>query len=93
VHVIASWCAAIDRTVFDGILHGAARWTVDVAHWGRRFDESVVDGLVNRTGDTIFAVGRSLRRVQTGQLRQYVMFIAVGVIALFMLMFAFFPRA
>ena len=92
VHVVARWCATFDRVVLDGILHGASRLTIDVSQFDRKFDEGVVDGLVNFVGDVVFATGRSLRTVQTGRLRQYVMFIAVGVVALFVLLFAFFPK-
>jgi len=92
VHVVASWFAAFDRIVLDGILHGSAKAAIDVSKWDRRFDESVIDGMVNLVGDATFAIGRSLRNVQTGQLRQYVMFIAVGVLMLFVLLFAFFPK-
>ena len=92
VHIVAGWCVAIDRNVFDEFLHRVCRVTVDVSRWDRRVDESMVDGFVNLVGDTIFAVGRSLRRVQTGFLRQYIMFIAVGVLTLFVLVFSLFPK-
>ena len=36
-------------------------------------------------------VSRLLQAVQTGRLRQYVMFIALGVVTLFVLIFALFP--
>ena len=90
--VVAGWCAAFDRVVLDGILHSAARITVDVSRLDRRFDERIVDGTVNLVGNVVFAIGRSMRVVQTGRLRQYVMFIAVGVVTLFVLLFAFFPK-
>ncbi|MFQ5731423.1 MAG: NADH-quinone oxidoreductase subunit L [Planctomycetaceae bacterium] len=92
VRIVAGWCAWIDRRVIDEILHGASRITVDVSRWDRKFDEGVVDGLVNLTGNVVFSVGRGLRAVQTGKLRQYVMFIAVGVLTLFLLLFTFFPQ-
>ena len=92
VHVVASWCQAFDRKVLDGILHGASHLTVAVARWDRLFDEAVVDRLVNIVGSVTFGVGSSLRHIQTGRLRQYVMFIALGVVSLFILVFAFFPR-
>ncbi len=92
VHVIARWCTLFDKTVLDGFLHLCARATVAVANWDRMFDEKVVDGLVNLLGDGTFRVGRSLQHVQTGQLRNYIMFIALGVIGLFMLLFITFPR-
>jgi NADH-quinone oxidoreductase subunit L len=92
VHIVASWCAWIDRSVFDGFLHRSCRTAVDVSRWDRKFDEGVVDGMVNLVGNVTFSVGRKLRSVQTGKLRQYVMFIALGVLTLFVLLFAFFPQ-
>jgi len=91
VHIVASWCAWVDRRLFDGFLHGTCRVTVDASRWDRKFDEGVVDELMNLVGNVIFAVGRTLRGVQTGKLRQYVMFIAVGVLTIFVLLFALFP--
>ena len=91
--VVAGWCAATDRVVFDGILHGACRVAVNVSKWDRLFDEGIVDGLVNLVGNVVYSVGRSLRVIQTGRLRQYIMFIAVGVLTLFVLLFAFFPKS
>ena len=92
VHVVAGWIVAFDRRVLDGFLHAVVRSSIDVSAWDRRFDEGVIDGAVNLVGNVINAIGRSLRVVQTGRLRQYVMFIALGVVTLFVLMFAFFPR-
>ena len=91
VHVVAAWCAAIDRRCIDGLLHWITRSTVDVSRWDRRFDEGVIDGLVDWIGNVTFSAGRWLRHVQTGMLRQYVMFIALGVLALFALLFVMFP--
>ena len=79
VLVVSQWFAAFDRQVIDGFLHSLSSATVDVSRLDRRFDESVIDGLVNAIGDAIFATGRALRVVQTGRLRQYVMFIAIAV--------------
>ena len=83
VHVISAWCSAFDRVVLDPILHTAASLTVYVSKWDRRFDETMVDGLVNLVGSVTYAVGASLTVVQTGRLRQYVMWIVVGVVVLF----------
>jgi NADH-quinone oxidoreductase subunit L len=92
VHVIASWCVTFDKLVLDGILHGAARMTIIAAKWDRLFDETFVDGIVNAVGTVTYAVGNSLKVVQTGRLRQYVMWIAVGVIVLFGALFTTIPR-
>jgi len=90
-HIVGQFCAWFDRTVFDGILHGLAKSAVVVSRWDRVFDESVVDGFVNLIGNSTFSFGQSLRAVQTGRLRQYVMFIVVGVVVLFAILFTTFP--
>lgn len=92
VHVVAGWCAWADREVIDRILHGSVRSALDVSRWDRKFDEGVIDGLVNLVGSVVFNIGRAFRGLQTGRLRQYVMFIAVGVLTLFVLLFTFLPK-
>lgn len=92
VHQVARFFAWIDRTLIDGIVHFAARLTVLASRWDRLFDELFIDGLVNLVGRATFSVGRSFHVVQTGRLRQYVMFIVVGVVALFAVLFTTFPR-
>lgn len=90
-HKVAAFCAWIDRVIFDNILHGAAKLVVLVSKWDRIFDENVIDGFVNLIGSATQSFGRSLRNVQTGRLRQYVMFIVLGVVILFAVVFTTFP--
>ena len=92
MHQVAAFCAWIDRTIIDSVLHGSAKLMVLVSQWDRMIDESLIDGLVNLSARATFSVGRSLRVVQTGHLRQYVMFIVVGVVVLFAVLFATFPK-
>ena len=92
VRVVAGWFAAFDRIVLDGILHGAARVTIDVSTWDKRFDETIIDGFVNLLGSATYSAGSNLRRLQTGILRQYITFIAVSVVVLFGLTFFLFPN-
>ncbi|HUG92429.1 MAG TPA: NADH-quinone oxidoreductase subunit L [Planctomycetaceae bacterium] len=92
VHRVAAWCAWIDRAIIDGFLHWCSRTAVRLARWNRQLDDRGVDRLVNVVGDAVFATGRSLRRVQTGLLRQYIVFIALGVVSLFVLAFVLFPK-
>lgn len=92
VHVVSAWCAGFDKRVLDGILHASASVTVLFSKWDRLFDETMVDGLVNLVGNVTHSVGVSLRVVQTGRLRQYVMWIAVGVVVLFGLLFTSLPK-
>lgn len=86
---IAAWC---DQKLLDGFLHGFSRFVVSVARAERFVDERIVDGLVNWLADTTYALGQSLRMVQTGQLRQYVVALAVAAVALFALAMLLLPR-
>lgn len=91
-HSVARWCQGFDKVVLDGILHGASSLMVLISTWDRWFDERMVDGLVNLVGQVTGQAGRSLRVIQTGQLRQYVMWIAVGVVVLFAALFTTLPK-
>ena len=92
VHVVSAWCVGFDKRVLDPILHTAASMTVLASKWDRLFDETFVDGLVNLVGNVTFNMGSSLKVIQTGRLRQYVMWIAVGVIVLFGALFTTIPK-
>jgi len=88
---VATWASAVDKYVFDGFLHAASRVTVNVSNLDRRFDEAVIDGLVNLVGNVTYRTGRMLKVVQTGSMRNYVAFIAVGLLGIFVLLLALFP--
>ncbi|MFM9965850.1 MAG: NADH-quinone oxidoreductase subunit L [Planctomycetaceae bacterium] len=91
-HVVAKFAAAIDKLVFDEILHTFVRMGIVVSKWDKKFDEGVIDGIVNLMGNSTHSLGLSLRNVQTGRIRQYVTFIAVSVVTLFVLLFALYPK-
>ena len=44
-----------------------------------------MDGVVNATAKATWSTGLKLRGLQTGHLRQYVVFIVLGTVALFVL--------
>jgi proton-translocating NADH-quinone oxidoreductase chain L len=92
-HIVGRWCAGFDKNVLDWVLHSAAKTAIWIGTVDKKFDEKIVDGLVNVVGNVTRSVGMSLTVFQTGQLRQYVMFIAISVVALFALLFAFMPKA
>ena len=82
--VIGAFVSAIDKNIFDTIIHFSARATKRVANiWTRIADGIVIDGFVDWLGHSVYRVGTSLRRVQTGNLRQYVLFIVIGAVAIF----------
>ncbi|MFV1965556.1 MAG: NADH-quinone oxidoreductase subunit L [Pirellulaceae bacterium] len=86
VHWLAARIASVDRNWIDRFVDGLARTTRWLAvTWEWVADQIVVDGLVDGVAARTYALGRSLRNVQTGRIRQYVMFIVIGAVALFVL--------
>jgi NADH-quinone oxidoreductase subunit L len=83
-HLISKFISKIDLGLIDGIIHGLAALCrgaskiVDVV-----FDRTIVDGTANGLARGTWDTGLWLRKIQTGSLRQYVMFIALGTILLF----------
>ncbi len=84
--------STFDRRWIDGFIDGLARCTVGFT---RAFDfivdRTFVDGPINLFARWTYSFGRSLREIQTGRLRQYVLFIVVATVAIFVLLsfFAF----
>jgi NADH-quinone oxidoreductase subunit L len=75
----------VDRGLIDKLIDGiawAARQLAGIDAW---IDRTIVDGLVNATANATWNTGLRLRSLQTGRLRQYVVFIVLGTVALFVL--------
>jgi NADH-quinone oxidoreductase subunit L len=77
--------AKLDTQGIDALADGAARLVAGVAHLDDWIDRLFVDGLVNLTARWTYAAGLRLRAVQTGNVRQYVMLAALGMVVLFIL--------
>ena len=76
--------AALDLRWIDGLVHALANAVKSIsATWEAVVDRGLVDGTINKFADLTFSLGLSLRSVQTGKLRQYVLFIVVGTVAVF----------
>jgi len=75
--------ADIDKKVIDWFVDGLARWTRMIAVADDIIDRYLVDGLVNWVARWTHSAGITLRSVQTGSLRQYVMFIVLGTVLFF----------
>jgi NADH-quinone oxidoreductase subunit L len=86
---ISNWVALLDRQGIDGVAHGAARLVAATARLDDFVDRLFVDGLIEHTARWTYALGLRLRALQTGNLRQYVMLIAVGTVAMFLLASAY----
>ena len=55
----------------------------------QQFDTYGVDGAVNGVANTTIAGGRAIRRMQTGQLQLYGLFIGIGVLAIILCLYFF----
>lgn len=82
VHAMAGFCSRFDREQIDRLLNGMASGVVSAAKFDDLIDRNIVDGFVNKVAAWTWAVGLWLRNLQTGRLRQYVVFLAVGTVAL-----------
>jgi proton-translocating NADH-quinone oxidoreductase chain L len=82
---IAQGAAAVDRNVIDWLADNLARSVQLVSVFDDWIDRTFVDGLVNGIAAWTYWAGLGLRTVQTGRLRQYVMLVAVGTVALFVI--------
>lgn len=82
--VISGMISWFDRNVIDAIIHGIAALCKGISKiFDVVLDNQIVNGLVDGLAKGTWDAGLSLRKLQTGSLRQYVMFIAVGTILLF----------
>ncbi|MBN1393504.1 MAG: NADH-quinone oxidoreductase subunit L [Pirellulales bacterium] len=82
---ISDWVAAIDKYVIDYLADGSAKVTVIVSRADDWIDRIFVDSAVDLTARWTYSLGIQLRRLQTGNVRQYVMWLAVGLVAMFVL--------
>ncbi len=78
---------AFDWNIIDGIVDGVAYWTARLATADGRFDFWVIDGIVNLVGEVTYWCGERLRWLQTGRIRQYIVFLVVGTVAALALLF------
>ena len=82
---IASLASGIDRGLIDKLIDGVAWSARRLAGFDAWIDRTIVDGVVNATAKATWSTGLKLRGLQTGHLRQYVVFIVLGTVALFVL--------
>jgi len=83
---VSQWIAGCDKLGIDRLVDGMAWGVGAVARLDEWIDHTFVDGLVNGIARVTYAVGMRLRAVQSGNLRQYVMWLAVGTVALFLIL-------
>jgi NADH-quinone oxidoreductase subunit L len=72
---------AVDRTVVDGAVNGAAKVTVVGSWFSGLTDRSVVDGVVNLVGWIVQESSLAFRRFQTGLVQNYALLMLFGIFA------------
>ena len=77
-----SW--KFDQWIIDGIVNGAS-WLTKALAWVTRYctEPFVVDGAVNGASYVVDLTARVLRRLQTGVVSNYMLFVAMGLFGLF----------
>ena len=85
-HWISGVISNFDRLCIDWFLNKLAWLVKTFSVISERIgDRTIVDGSVNKLAEYTYNSGLKLRSVQTGSLRQYVMFIGAGTVAVFAL--------
>jgi NADH-quinone oxidoreductase subunit L len=77
--------AEFDKKVIDRFIDSLALSARMVSHVDDLIDRYIVDGFVNVAARWIYGVGEWFHNAQTGKIRQYVMFIVIATVALFVL--------
>jgi len=72
---------AVDRNVVDGVVNGSGWLTIVSAWFSGLTDKSVVDGVVNLVGRICEAGSFWFRKLQTGLVQNYAMWMLVGIFA------------
>jgi NADH-quinone oxidoreductase subunit L len=78
--LLASFWAAFDQYIIDGIVNGSAALTRFVSWFNGLFDQYIIDGIVNAIANIIFWTGNRLRRVQTGNINSYLYGILIAIV-------------
>jgi len=85
-HVVSRLAASFDRRWIDWFVDGLANCVrVFAVFFEKLSDQTLIDGSVNLLAKWTYATGLSLRSLQTGSLRQYVMFIVIATVTIFLL--------
>ena len=83
---ISGWVAAIDQNGIDWLADHAAWSVTALARVDDWIDRTFIDAPVDLIAQWTHSLGMELRVLQSGSIRQYVLWLAAGVVGLFVLM-------
>ena len=76
---VLSW---FDQKIVDGAVNGSASVTRFISRMSGWFDSNIVDGMVNMTAFVSGFVGLSFKKLQTGKVQTYIVFVIFSIIIL-----------
>jgi NADH-quinone oxidoreductase subunit L len=71
-----------DATIIDGIVNGSGWATKRFSSLSGKFDLGIIDGAVNGIAVITQYVGQQTRRVQTGQIQNYILGALLGIVVI-----------
>ncbi len=77
----------LDRGLIDGVLHFIARAATVIGETFKRFNRVVIDGVGDGIPQGIGAFGRWFRAIQSGNIQQYLLMVALSVIVIGIVVF------
>ena len=77
---VTNW---FDKYIVDGLVNGSGTITQFSSKVSGKFDNFFVDGLVNLTGGIVAFFGLIFRKIQTGRIQTYIVFLIFGILILF----------
>jgi NADH-quinone oxidoreductase subunit L len=89
---LSRFCRQFDWNVIDSAIDGTASWMVRTSDADGWFDFWIIDGIVNKVSDVVYGTANWLRVLQTGRLRQYVLFLVVGTVGLVAVISYLYPK-
>ena len=91
---IARMAASFDRRWIDWFVDGCATITRAFAFaWDRIVDRGIIDGSLNLFAGWVWSIGTFFHKLESGRLRQYIVYLAVGFLALFVVISLFWSAA
>jgi NADH-quinone oxidoreductase subunit L len=79
--LLARLGALFDQYIIDGIVDGSAALTRFFSWLNGLFDNYIIDGIVNAVANITFWIGNKFRRVQTGNINNYLYGILIALVA------------
>jgi NADH-quinone oxidoreductase subunit L len=79
-------CGQFDKLVIDGVVNAVGFLGRSLGYLQGAVDKYLVDGAVNLVADMVMAAGGKMRKLQTGQVRNYLLGAFGGAVAAFLLL-------